>query len=582
MNIDFDFFTRTLQDIDKILIGKKVEVKNEAMYTCDAATNLRTIKIDMCSITQKCRNISETTLMMKAVNYHELAHIKFTDYNDNDINEADEKVIAQGGCAREFFEMLNILEDGRVERLFAALYPKARDYFTAKNIWRVRNHEYDILTTSVRKGLIPRRLAREMELMSNIPDEKIKKFKEIADKYAKEIDKKRRIELAIEAYFLLKDDYDWLQGPQKEDNVKIGGGGSTRRREKETKLAIEKLEEEEESEGGEGESEGEESEESEESEGGEGVSEGEGEGEEEGERGGTGRGEEREEEEEEEEEEESEWRKSLNRLIDALIEKTGEGKKGRKGEREENINLKYLPPLTLTKREEEAIRSIASAIKQIRAELRSGWERGKRSGRVDLRKAMKFKKNGDIKIFKKFRHDKERSSKMHYVLLIDTSSSMANGFGMARITVASKTLSILVEAIERGGGECAVISYNSDYSVLKRFEEKWRRVYLHARSNTYISDALNEAMNMLRDKEYGCVIIITDGDWWDDEEAEKIIREANRRGIETVCIGIGMGERHECKHFFTVEDKSGFASEFMRLMKRVVLKMAKELTRKAM
>lgn len=47
-------------------------------------------------------------------------------------------------------------------------------------------------------------------------------------------------------------------------------------------------------------------------------------------------------------------------------------------------------------------------------------------------------------------------------------------------------------------------------------------------------------------------------------------------------IGIGIGKRHECKHFFTVEDGYGFAFEFMRLMKKVVLKMAKELTRKAM
>ena len=598
MNIDYDSLIYFLQDIDKILIGKKVEVKNEFITTCDAQTNGKTITIDMPSITQKCRNESEALLMIKAVNYHELAHIKFTDYNKEDINKASEKVKERGGDRHDFFKMINIMEDGRIERLFAALYPKAKDYFIAKNIWRIRNHEYDFLTTAVRKSLIPKRLMKEMELMHYIDDEKKEKLMELFDKYTKEADKQKRLELAMEAYFLIKDDYDWFNAPQNEDIVSISKKGGGKKKEREIKRAIEKLREEEEKE-----SEEEESEEGE-GEGAEGESEGEGEnkgergggsegGSEErkerseggGKRGEGGEGEsERESEEGEESEgaEESEWAKSLNNLIDALIEKTGEKKRESKDERDVNYHLVYLPELKLTKREEEAIKNIANAIKQIRAELRSGWQRCERSGRIDLRKAMKYKRNGDIKIFKKFKHDKERTSKMHYVLLIDTSDSMELGHSISRIYVASKTLSILVEAIERAKGECAVIRYSDDYTVLKRFNERWKRVYLKPNGTTYISGALKEAREMLKGKEYGCVIILTDGEWYDEDEAEKIIREMNKRGIETVLVGIGIGERHECKHFFTIDDSRNFASEFMRLMRKVVLKMAKELTIKAM
>ncbi len=590
MNIDFDSLIYFLQDIDKILIGKKVEVKNEFLTTCDAQTNMKTIKIDMPSITQKCRNESEALLMIKAVNYHELAHIKFTDYNKEDIDKASEKVKERGGNRYDFFKMLNIMEDGRIERLFAALYPKAKDYFIAKNIWRIRNHEYDFLTTAVRKGLVPKKLMKEMELMHYIDDEKKEKLLELFDKYTKEADKQKRINLAMEAYFLIKDDYNWFKAPENEDNVSISKKGGGKKKEREIKRAIEKLREEEEKESEEGENEGEEGE------GAEGESEGEGEGEGErgeeseenkgeGKRGEGGEGEsERESEGEGESEgaEESEWAKSLNNLIDALIEKTGEKGKESKDERDVNYHLAYLPELKLTKKEEEAIKNIANAIKQIRAELRSGWQRGERSGRIDLRKAMKYKRNGDIKIFKKFKHDKERTSKMHYVLLIDTSDSMELGHSISRIHVASKTLSILVEAIERAKGECAVIKYSDDHTVLKRFNEKWKRVYLRPHGNTYISGALKEAREMLKGKEYGCVIILTDGEWYDDDEAEKIIREMNKRGIETVLVGIGIGERHECKHFFTIYDSRNFAGEFMRLMRKVVLKMAKELTIKAM
>ena len=594
MNIDYDSLIYFLQDIDKILIGKKVEVKNEFITTCDAQTNGKTITIDMPSITQKCRNESEALLMIKAVNYHELAHIKFTDYNKEDINKASEKVKERGGDRHDFFKMINIMEDGRIERLFAALYPKAKDYFIAKNIWRIRNHEYDFLTTAVRKGLVPKKLMKEMELMHYIDDEKKEKLLELFDKYTKEADKQKRINLAMEAYFLIKDDYDWFNAPQNEDNVSISKKGGGKKKEREIKRAIEKLREEEEKE-----SEEEESEE-EESEGAEGESEGGGEnkgerGEEseenkgEGKRGEGGEGGseresegESEEGEESKEAEESEWAKSLNNLIDALIEKTGEKKRESKDERDVNYHLVYLPELKLTKKEEEVIKNIANAIKQIRAELRSGWQRCERSGRIDLRKAMKYKRNGDIKIFKKFKHDKERTSKMHYVLLIDTSDSMELGHSISRIYVASKTLSILVEAIERGGGKCAVIKYSHNHAVLKRFNEKWKRVYLRADGLTYVSGALKEAREMLKGKEYGCVIILTDGEWYDEGEAEKIIREMNKRGIETVLVGIGIGERHECKHFFTIDDSRNFASKFMRLMRKVVLKIAKELTIKAM
>lgn len=594
MNIDFDSFTYFLQDINKILIGKKAEVKNERLYGCDAYTDLKTIKIDIGAVVKKCRNESEATLMLKAIDYHELAHIKFTDYSEEELDEACNKAVIEGGYDEDFMKILNIMEDGRIERLFTALYPKAKDYFIAKNIWRVRNKEYDYLRLLGRKGLIPKKLLKQAEKKSGIPKEKREKLAELFDKYAKESDRARRLEIAMEAYFLIKSDYNWKKETKEADKVNFRRKKATKKMEKEIKLAIKKLSEAESEEEGE-------KEEEEEEEGGEGEGEKEGE-KEQGEGGGEGEGEESEEEEEGEEEEgegeekgsegseeegerggePSEEEEELNKLIDTFIERTGEKRRRRKNGKEENYNLKYRPPLSLTKSEEEAIRSIASAIKKIRAELRSGWERGERSGRIDLRKAMKFKRNGDIKIFKKFKHDKERTSKMHYVILIDTSGSMATGYSIPRIHVASKTLSILVEAIERGGGECAVISYDDDFSILKKFEEEWRRVYLYTGGQTYIEKALREAMNMLKDKNYACIIIITDGEFWDAKEAEEIIREANRRGVETVMIGIGIGKRHECKHFFTVEDNSGFAFEFMRLMKKVVLKMAKELTRKAM
>ena len=143
MNIDFESFTYFLQDINKILIGKKAEVKNEILHGCDAHTNLKTIKIDMGAVVQKCRNESEATLMLKAIDYHELAHIRFTDYSEEELDEAFNKVVIEGGYDEDFMRMLNIMEDGRIERLFAALYPKAKDYFIAKNIWRVRNKEYE-------------------------------------------------------------------------------------------------------------------------------------------------------------------------------------------------------------------------------------------------------------------------------------------------------------------------------------------------------------------------------------------------------------------------------------------------------
>ncbi len=285
MNIDFESFTYFLQDINKILIGKKAEVKNEILHGCDAHTNLKTIKIDMGAVVQKCRNESEAMLMLKAIDYHELAHIKFTDYSEEELDEAFNKVVIEGGYDEDFMKMLNIMEDGRIERLFAALYPKAKDYFIAKNIWRVRNKEYDYLRLLGRKGLIPKKLLKQAEKKSGIPREKRKKLAELFDKYAKESDRARRLEIAKEAYFLIKSDYDRRKERKEDDNVNFRRKKATKKMEKEIKLAIKKLSEAEREEGEEEEEEDEERRGSGKGEEGEGGERGEGGGSDEGEEG---------------------------------------------------------------------------------------------------------------------------------------------------------------------------------------------------------------------------------------------------------------------------------------------------------
>lgn len=113
----------TLQKTNRILTGNraitvKVDTKGEGTYSQKPAITLGVEKLDLFN--------TDDVLAIMGLNYHEVAHILFTPeihYEKFYIHKADGSLIY-------LQPTINFLEEGRIETLFGASYPRAKHFFT--------------------------------------------------------------------------------------------------------------------------------------------------------------------------------------------------------------------------------------------------------------------------------------------------------------------------------------------------------------------------------------------------------------------------------------------------------------------
>jgi len=135
-------FSLILQKTDRILAGDTDIVVNESTKNhfafCDAQG--RKIYLDFHKIENLIKDIDLVSylILTKGLNYHELAHVMFTNYNTEEIKNYLLSSIRkypriQLDCGpnaqNKWRNILSILEDCRIENVFYHMFPRARYYF---------------------------------------------------------------------------------------------------------------------------------------------------------------------------------------------------------------------------------------------------------------------------------------------------------------------------------------------------------------------------------------------------------------------------------------------------------------------
>ena len=200
---------RFFQKVDRILTGDvRIRVKQTELSLAYADISKKNIFLNFEEIDelakQKTNQRDETINFIglaKGFNYHELAHQIFTKHNKKDLPPS----------YRGMLEILNCLEDGRIETLFSNRYPKTKNYFVncfLKAIYKKRNELSPLMyiPTQSRQLLLPKKLIAYFE--KAFLDEFGKKIKEEVNElikaYLQSKNSKKQIEIAKRIFEITK------------------------------------------------------------------------------------------------------------------------------------------------------------------------------------------------------------------------------------------------------------------------------------------------------------------------------------------------------------------------------------------
>ncbi|GAH44401.1 unnamed protein product [marine sediment metagenome] len=134
-----------LQKTDRILAEEeKISVENlenstamNSPIAC-ASPSKSSIFLNFDKIKKVINSPDNFLILSKGLNYHELAHILFTDFSERKVkkflyekqDKLREKKQSIPFNGTDFFKTLNIVEDCRIENLFYLEYPRAKYYFS--------------------------------------------------------------------------------------------------------------------------------------------------------------------------------------------------------------------------------------------------------------------------------------------------------------------------------------------------------------------------------------------------------------------------------------------------------------------
>lgn len=202
-----------------------------------------------------------------------------------------------------------------------------------------------------------------------------------------------------------------------------------------------------------------------------------------------------------------------------------------------------------------AARDFGRELLRLRTAHDPSWLRGVDSGRLIPLRAGR----GDDPetVFDRFSRGREDATDIECVILLDVSGSMGGRKGEE----AYQAMYAIKRAMDKIEASTTVVTFASSASTLYRADEK---ADLHVRyggigGGTDPMDAVRYATRVLAETERAIrlFIVITDGEWYQAEEADNLIRKMRLAGVLTSFAYIShYGEkpesRHNCETFTTV------------------------------
>jgi len=507
---------------------------------------------------------SEYLKLLKGLNYHEIAHILYSPTFGYDLNETERKVA-------------NMLEDQRIELLFIQRFPNAYRYF-ANNVIRL-SHGLRYVNVYGRRFFLPRELIslyRKLAIeQEGYTEREISLIEELIDKYLTAKTYKELVGIIKALTAILKTEdlnyYDWTNscrmpydpviGPQKSE--KLAGDKKKiakliekeRKKEKGEKGGNKGIEEEQEEQGDEGGEEGEKERQ-------------------EGERGGQ-EGEKRE-----------EGKLSIESRIQEILERTAEEiDRDLQSEIQRDMEIIGVTAgdqagaskdVLVTERK-ELKEKLKRYLKILKSGLSESYVRRQKTGRFDMRAVMRAMKNGDTRIFKKYKPSRVDRLRIALCIEVDGSGSMGDGKFKHAIDCAW----MLSHALEELGSKVMVMEYSDEtYIHVKKWNEKMGTDVMMLSGGTDPGLCLEEALTELRRMGNSGIqnlinICITDGDWY-SRHGDWVIDDMNNEGIETIEVIIGSKLRsHGSKHIIRIYS----ADELPEKVKGVIENIARNIRR---
>ena len=550
--------------------------------------------------------------MAKAMNFHEFAHILYTLVDmEKDVLPYSIKHGIEFNLLRN---IINWLEDMRIETIFTAIYPKSIDYFTITVLTFVKYYNWNWIYTYGRKYLSKKFRDMHVKQMDNVPqhmkffNSHFKEISALIDEYITCMDKNRMLDIAREIIHLLPEEgaapaYSLRLGEYSQSDSITSNSRKERKLKKDANLkdVIEKIKEQIEK------------------------------------------------EQKQQKQQMQELDNDANEnATDYTAKKNDNGKENRDNDKEEimaggddetetneegkeegnkdagnnnNNNNNELKKIIeeemgqkLQKLEKEAINDqmiieaidgkvfpysnkiktvgnrLAHIIEKLRNDMGAAYTSNERSGRINIRQAMAADKTGKTRIFDKYHSSKINKTRMAVILHIDKSGSMADKHSL---TKAMRVAKALTYGFDKVGCKTKIYAFDHRGYVIK----DWHNKEFPKLQSSGGTSPIGSLINAVKDFEYAkkrwgietfVNIVITDGDWDEDYShssdsitGSMVIRLMNKMGVNTVEIYINSsgwndGICHGSKTFKRIKD----IDDLPECVEKIVRNIANELRRK--
>jgi len=513
-----------LQKIDRILAGEeKIVVQEESNLSHSLACSnpaklLIYLNFQEIQKLKTIKDLFDYLVMLKGLNYHELAHILYTDYGKRKIymflSSKYTPTSPSFVSISDFVRAINMLEDCRIENMFYTQYRRAKYYFSfcASNILMKEATQIEIndATTLIsayiilygRKFLFDdiRYKKSILEIKNKLQKSKIKTkisaFEKIIDNYILEFDLDERLELAYKLTLLLENEK--IQLKQYSDDGSLTNSKSRRGTKKRIKDAINKLLKDLEK---------------------------------------------------HKQEQKQDKSKQKVKNTNALLEEIAEDiEKSEQIQKEVNTELNKMGAgsefreysgqlVSITNRIKLESKRVEHILRKLRSDLSTQIFRFQKKGKVDIISAIKSQKNHNLNVFRKERLNKIDKSKLGVCFLLDTSGSISNSEFHQEVNA---TL-CLNKALERLDNKVEIIEFSHHYRIMKKFngEGDWQRTF---NGGTLVSLPLEKSIVDLRKLRSAesirnlFIIVISDGEFGDYSEVIEVLNKAKKNNISTIWI----------------------------------------------
>lgn len=209
----------------------------------------------------------------------------------------------------------------------------------------------------------------------------------------------------------------------------------------------------------------------------------------------------------------------------------------------------FLPPSPKFKAVSNALNN---ALRQLRSDNDSMWERGVPTGRLNIGLAINAEaQDSDLDVFDRWNDSGDDAPKVEVVILLDQSGSMSGRIPTAQssgyyttIAEASAAMWSLKLACQQNDVPCTVIGYSDSEQtrILYRSDDRVTQQVgiFEAKRSTEPSVALKIAHSILSasDATNKILVSISDGEWSVNVEDIKTVRAINSLGADTIFVAL--------------------------------------------